>query len=569
MKKVISLLLSVVMVLSLMSVSVMAAEPAEVTAKVNYTAKTIDVVYKNTANYDCFVTLYMVDAEDYNGDVFYGYDEQDSIIRMAVVAADANSDVNATFVLGADIKTGDYNIYAAPSGKNGMDYYAKIELPISILGETADEGEQTIADVLTFINEGTANNISTRAYLRLKNVLGLSSNPVWRNAYLFEIKNDDYMGTFDSITDVDTAIKMADALYAVRNATPDTIATAIENNADILALDVQNEDYKNEAYKPLILEAYAKKLSADDIKSRAASGEAFDSAIAFTVFNRGSVAEKANALTKYQYSLGISDSLLALINDKGAEVVARHMGDFTAADKSAIAAKVTEVLAAIGNEPSNEPTYVPSGNKGGGGGAGGGITIPNDVVIPDPVVVPEAAAVFADVPKAHWANASVEALANLGVVSGKGNGKFDPDSTVTREEFVKMIVGAFGVEDNGGVIDFADVPASHWAYDYIRIAYANDIVKGINWDKFGVGSPITRQDMAVIIMRVVNAKGIELTGNASSFKDDNLIADYAKESVMELVAGGVINGYNDGTFRPEGPLTRAEAAKVIYALINR
>ena len=569
MKKVISLLLSVVMVLSLMSVSVMAAEPAEVTAKVNYTTKTIDVVYKNTANYDCFVTLYMVDAEDYNGDVFYDYDEQDSIIRMAVVAADANSDVNATFVLGADIKTGDYNIYAAPSGKNGMDYYAKIASPISILGETADEGEQTIASVLEFVNEGTDKNISTRAYAKLKNVLNLSSNPVWRNAYLFEIKNEDYMGTFDSITDVDTAIKMADALYAVRNATPDTIATVIANNSDILALDVENADYKNQTYNAMILEAYAEKLKADDVKSRSAAGAAFDDAIAFTVFNNGSVAEKAATFTKYQYSLGISDALLSLINDKGAEVVARHMADFKSEIKSEIVAKITDVLAAIGNEPSNEPTYVPSGNKGGGGGAGGGITIPNDVVIPDPVVVPEAAAVFADVPKAHWANASVEALANLGVVSGKGEGKFDPDSTVTREEFVKMIVGAFGVEDNGGVIDFPDVPASHWAYDYIRIAYANNIVKGINWDKFGVGSPITRQDMAVIITRVVDAKGMEFAGETKSFKDDNLVADYAKESVAKLVAGGVINGYNDGTFRPEGPLTRAEAAKVIYALINR
>jgi len=569
MKKVISLLLSVVMILSLMSVSVIAAEPAEVTAKVNYTAKTIDVVYKNTANYDCFVTIYMVDADDYDGDVFYGYDEDGSIIRMAVVDAGANSDANATFVLGADIKTGDYNIYAAPSGKYGMDYYAKIETPLSIIGETADEGEQTIASVLEFVNAGTDKNISTRAYARLRSALNLSSNPVWRNAYLFEIKNADFAGNFASIADVDNAIKMADALYAVRNASSDTLATVIANNSDILALDVENADYKNQTYNAMILEAYAAKLKADDVKSRSAAGVAFDESIAFTVFNNGSVAERAATFTKYQNSLGISDALLSLIKDKGAEVVARHMTDFKSEIKSEIVTKITDVLAAIGNEPSNEPVYVPSGNKGGGGSVGGGITIPNDVVIPDPVVVPESNAVFADVAKSHWANEPVEALAKLGVVSGKGNGKFDPESTVTREEFVKMIVGAFGIESKDGVIDFADVPASHWAYEYIRTAYAKNIVKGISWDKFGVGSPITRQDMAVIIMRVVKDKEIELTGNASSFKDDNLIADYAKESVMELVAGGVINGYNDGTFRPEGPLTRAEAAKVIYALMNR
>ena len=567
MKKVISLLLSVAMILSLMTVPAMAADPASVTAKANYTTKIIEVVYNNTANYDCYVTIYMVDVDECNKAVF-DYQNHD-FVRTATVEADANSEVKVEFVFGSDIKTGSYNFYAAPSGKNGADYYAKTANALSLIGETADEGDETIGSVIERINSAPQNSISIIIYSKLREVLGLQSNPSWRKTYLYEIKLADYSGAFATITDIDEAVKIADALNAVRSASPDTLAKVVADGSDVLALDTENADYKNEAYQPLILEAYAAKLVANDVKSRTANAAAFDESIAFTVFNRGTVSEKATAFTKYQKALGISDSLLALINEKGAEVVARHIGDFTAADKTAVVTKITDVLAAIANEPSNDPVYVPSGNKSGSGSVGGGVTIPNDVVIPDPVVVPTPASVFTDVPSNHWANAPVEYLAKAGVVSGKGDGKFDPESTVTREEFVKMIVGAFGIEANGGVIDFADVPASHWAYEYIKTAYANDIVKGISWDKFGVGSPITRQDMAVILMRIVNAKGIELTGNASSFKDDNLIADYAKESVMELVAGGVINGYNDYTFRPEGPLTRAEAAKVIYALINR
>ena len=568
MKRVISLLLTFVMILSMMTVSVMAAEPASVTAKADYTAKVINVVYNNTANYDCYVTIYMVDADEYDDDVFEDFGTNGSIIRMATVEAGASSEAKVTLVLGDDIKTGNYNIYAAPSGNNGAEYYAKIEAPLYIIGETADEGVETVAQVLEFINGGTENNISTRAYMRLRKALGLTGNPTWRNAYVYAIRANDFGGSFASITEVENALNIADAVYAIRNASSDTLLAAIEAGSETLGLDIENKDYKNEAYNSKILDAFAETIKDEDIKSKDAIVSAFVDSIAFTVINNGTVSEKAAAFSTYQKSLGISDALLALINDKGAEVVARHFEGFTAEKSSDVTTKVTDILAAIANEPSKDPVYVPQGGgNGGGSGFGSGVTIPNEYA--SQTTTPDYTTTFSDVPSNHWANAPVEYLASVGVLAGKGDGKFAPDSIVTREEFVKMIVSAFKYTNAGDGIEFADVVKGHWAYDYIKVAYENNIVKGISEDKFGIGSPITRQDMAVIIMRVVNDKKIELIGNASSFMDDDKIAGYAKESVMELVAGGILNGYSDGTFRPEGSLTRAEAAKVIYTLINR
>ncbi len=557
MKKVISLLLTFAIILCTLAVPAMAADVATVTAKADYKANVINVEYNNTANYNCYVTIYMVDAQDCDDEVFTDYDSVD-IIRMSTVEADAKSMVKVQFKFGADIKTGSYNFYAAPSGKNGSNYYAKVAQPVYIFGQTADEGDETHQDVLEFINAGSEADISSRAYQKLSLALGIS-DPAWRNAYLYAIKQTDFNGNFGSLTDVEEGIKIADAIYTIRSSSDD-VETAIENGSEVLGMDIQNADYKNEKYHNSIVTLYKNKIQSADAKTKLKNLELFNQSIALTVINKGTPDDKARALSTYKSALGISDALFELINSEnvGTSVVARHFGDFTTDDTAKLVEKITQILADIGKEPSKEQTF-PSkqdGNKG--GSVGGGITLPN-----------QNAATFTDVPANHWANIPVEYLANMGVIAGKGNGRFDPDSTVTREEFVKMIVSAFKYTNSGSDIQFTDVPASHWGHSYIKIAFENNIVKGLSETRFGVGSPITRQDMAVIIMRVVNDKQIELSGNASSFADDAKIASYAKQSVMELVAGGIINGYSDGKFRPEGPLTRAEAAKVIYALVSR
>ena len=105
-----------------------------------------------------------------------------------------------------------------------------------------------------------------------------------------------------------------------------------------------------------------------------------------------------------------------------------------------------------------------------------------------------------------------------------------------------------------------------WRYNGV----VNGVVNGIGNNKFGVGQKISRQDAAVMIQRAAKAKGITLGGEGNlSFKDAKDIADYAKASVSELSNAKIINGFTDGTFKPNNSITRAETAKIVYSVITK
>ena len=114
---------------------------------------------------------------------------------------------------------------------------------------------------------------------------------------------------------------------------------------------------------------------------------------------------------------------------------------------------------------------------------------------------------------------------------------------------------------------FADV-ADMWYKPYVLKAKSFGIVNGISDTEFGIGSNITRQDMAVMISRTIKKLGIETEKtDVNAFADDGKVSDYAKESVLFMKSIGLIEG-NNNEFRPIDNLTRAEASKVIYELLQ-
>lgn len=174
---------------------------------------------------------------------------------------------------------------------------------------------------------------------------------------------------------------------------------------------------------------------------------------------------------------------------------------------------------------------------------------------------------FKDVDGEHWAYKPIYRLKDLEIVSGKSEDYFDPDGYVTREEFVKMLCLAFEIEGDSSVkTDFSDVKSGAWYESYINTAYSKGIVAGTSENRFGIGIELTRQDLCVMAVRV---KGLEENaGNAIDFADSEAIAEYAKGAVSYLVKSGVVNGFTDNTFRPEEKCTRAQAAKVVYELME-
>lgn len=175
---------------------------------------------------------------------------------------------------------------------------------------------------------------------------------------------------------------------------------------------------------------------------------------------------------------------------------------------------------------------------------------------------------FDDLSEVEWAENEINYLYNKSIVNGKAKGLFYPNDPVKREEFVKMLVLAFDL-NAGEEYKFSDVKKTDWYYTYVMSAYQNGIVKGVSDDLFGAGEYITRQDMAVMICRAIknppeNIRDEHIMG----FTDKAQISEYAKDAVAMLRAYGIVSGMEDGSFKPFGNTTRAQAAVIIYRAMN-
>ncbi len=178
--------------------------------------------------------------------------------------------------------------------------------------------------------------------------------------------------------------------------------------------------------------------------------------------------------------------------------------------------------------------------------------------------------IFTDIESVGWAKAAIVYLAEKEIVNGKGEGKFYPLDSITREEFTKIVAGAFLADEEEKELPFEDVDAEEWYVPYIKKAYNAGIITGYNDRQFGIGENITREDMVVILYRVALEKGFAKAGESIlTFKDGNEIADYAKTAVASMAEMGIINGKEFDFFAPKDFASRAETAKTIYRLIMK
>lgn len=201
----------------------------------------------------------------------------------------------------------------------------------------------------------------------------------------------------------------------------------------------------------------------------------------------------------------------------------------------------------------------------GGGGNGGGKT-PTVITSQIPNELYESSSVFNDIGSVSWARDSIEELARRGVINGKAEKIFAPNDTVTREEFVKMVVLALNITAEDTSCDFTDVRDDAWYKEYVGRAMGSGLVNGLGNGTFGVGENISRQDIAVILWNGIKSKAGN--GSAAAFIDNNAVSDYAKEAVNAMRYLNIIDGYEDNTFRPRNAATRAEAAKLLYKAVQ-
>ena len=190
---------------------------------------------------------------------------------------------------------------------------------------------------------------------------------------------------------------------------------------------------------------------------------------------------------------------------------------------------------------------------------------PAPEVTPDPVPAEE----FHDIAEVPWAKDAIEQLTAAGILNGTGDGMFEPQRKITREEFAKVVVEALDITAaSSEQMHFTDCSPDDWFYPYLQVLYANEIVRGMDDHTFGVGYSISRQDLSVICLRLLEYTGtLPADVTDANFVDMASVAPYARTAVSALAKTGIVNGNADGSFNPAGGTTRAEAAVIMSRML--
>lgn len=159
----------------------------------------------------------------------------------------------------------------------------------------------------------------------------------------------------------------------------------------------------------------------------------------------------------------------------------------------------------------------------------------------------------------HWAESIINKWSDSGIISGDGNGEFRPDDYITRAEFVKVVVTAkqyVDLEYN----KYTDVNENDWFYPVICMASAAGIINGYEDGSFAPNNFITREEASVVMGR---AYDLNLTELNDQFLDSYSISSWARPYISAMSNNGIITGYEDGTFKPLNPISRAETIQIL------
>ncbi len=473
------------------------------------------------------------------------------------------------------------------------------KIPIS---DSVTDGQYVIIQV----SGGGKNSVSS-SYIRMYKTAETIENELLSD---FQNASESQIGALLKENELLLGVNL-DENYEAAKDTIHSLFVSVRDN-DIVELDSLNDVLKAWDYAGYLLKL-AENPSASDIEAFVEEYEeiiGYDfsennvdytkmsaevHSLAATIFrenNPGSMKEVkdtiAEALALSMVNSKDSDSVTDVIK-KYAEVLGIDVDEYETycrkysayeVNKAFVGQDFTSASDVAGSFAERKTILDEKGSSGGGGGAGGGGVggggAPSSShddswmtkeEIPAPEEKPQTSEKYSDLPTTHWAYESVNTLSEKGVINGFEDGSFKPENTVTREQFIKMLVSAFELSGEAEC-DFIDVENGRWSETFVKIAVANGITNGVSADVFAPEATVTRQDAAVMLYRVCNVKNIALSGK-TELTDGDTVSDYAKESVSSLAGAGIINGFEDGSFKPFGALTRGQAAKLICALLNR
>lgn len=344
----------------------------------------------------------------------------------------------------------------------------------------------------------------------------------------YKVGND----VIDAVFDKDDVISGATIISKQNDGTGTTVTV----DKDLVNIGPKNEIYL-EPGQAVVMELTGAYASVQ-VGMRSLTGEAVSYKI-----NNGTPATMNSTVDMY-YKVDLVDKKLVIQNVSGGILALTKL-------------KVTSATAATTNDSGVIPQTTPE-------------AIRYAMALMRGIDVPQ----FTDVAEDAWYHDYVYDLVYRGVVNGMTATTYEPEGKLTRAQFVKLLACSLAdaetLKTYEGKHPFKD-SEGHWAEAYIAWAKDKGIVEGVSATEFDPEAPITREQMATIFGRYALKQGIELPKDAApaeSFPDADKISEYAREFVELMRIAGILNGYEDGTFRPQGNATRAEAAKLFSLFLS-
>lgn len=175
--------------------------------------------------------------------------------------------------------------------------------------------------------------------------------------------------------------------------------------------------------------------------------------------------------------------------------------------------------------------------------------------------------IFTDVPANHWAQAAIQYVYDNGLMTGISDSEFAPEATTTRAMIVSMLARMENVTSAADA-GFADVAADDWYATAVNWAAANGIVNGVSDDTFAPNDPITREQLAAMLMNYAEYKGIDTSARADLDGYTDQPSAWASEAVQWAVADGLLAGVTDDELQPQGQATRALVAAIMQRFLE-
>ena len=179
---------------------------------------------------------------------------------------------------------------------------------------------------------------------------------------------------------------------------------------------------------------------------------------------------------------------------------------------------------------------------------------------------------FVDVDTSKWYHEAIDYVLTNGLMNGTTTTTFDPNGATTRGMLVTSLSRLEGQPAVAGKNPFEDVTRGYYYEDTITWAAANGIVNGYGDGNFGPEDVITREQMAAVLYRYAQYKGmtaVTLEENLTQFPDENQISGYAVQALNWAVGQELISGMDNGTLAPQGSAIRAQVATIFMRFCEK